>query len=196
MWLKQVEFVTSVFDLKDLPKDGLAEIAFAGRSNVGKSSLLNRLFGRRKLVKVSSTPGYTQSINFFLVNKAYYLVDLPGYGYAKAPKHVQRKWQKLIEGYLQGSKTLIGVVCILDIRRDLDQLDLDLFHYLHSLGRRVWVVLNKADKLGQPKRQARLKALSRMLPGFVEGPWVVSARTGLGVKELSEHLGRVFAPEG
>ncbi len=192
MWIKNVEFVTSVFNLKDLPDKDLPEIAFAGRSNAGKSSLLNRLFGTRKLVKVSSTPGYTQSLNFFLVNKSVYLVDLPGYGYAKAPKRVQMQWQKLIEGYLKGSKMLKGVVCILDIRRDLGQLDIDLFHYLHYLGKRVWIVLNKADKLGQSKSQNRLRSITRLIPDFVEGVWVVSARTGMGVKPLSEHLAQVF----
>ena len=196
MGWKRVEFVTSVFDLEDLPQGNLPEVAFAGRSNVGKSSLLNRLLGRKRLVKVSSTPGFTQSLNFFLVDGRYHLVDLPGYGYARAPRPVRRRWRGLVEGYLQERRVLIGVVCILDIRRDVDQLDLGLFHYLRSLGKRAWVVLNKADKIGQPGRYARSMAVSRMLPGFVEGPWVVSARTGLGVKELSEHLDGVLAAGG
>ncbi len=192
MWIKNVEFVTSVFSIGDLPGGGFPEIAFAGRSNVGKSSLLNRLFGTRKLVKVSSTPGHTQSLNFFLVNRSAYLIDLPGYGYARAPRRVQAQWQKLVEGYLQQSSNLKGVVCILDIRRDPDQLDLDLFHYIHFLGKEAWLVLNKADKLKQSGIQKRIRSIGRVIPDFVHGPWTVSARTGLGMNTLSEHLASVF----
>jgi len=192
VWIKNVEFVTSVFHLKDLPDEGLPELAFAGRSNVGKSSLLNRLIGRKGFVKVSQRPGYTQSLNFFLANKSFYLVDLPGYGFARAPKNAKKRWQKLVEGYLEKRKGLIGVVCILDIRRDPDQLDMDLFYYLHYLGRQIWVVVNKADKLGQPKRYARLKSITQSLPQFTGRPWVISAKTGLGIQELSQHLSKAL----
>ena len=124
--IKRVEFLKSCFSLRDLPGADLPEIAFAGRSNVGKSSLLNAITGRKRLVKVSSTPGFTQSLNFFLINDSAFFVDLPGYGYARAPKKVIKRWQALVEGYLKGRQTLMGVVCIFDIRRNLDDLDLDL----------------------------------------------------------------------
>lgn len=179
-------FITSAYKLSQLPPPGLPEVAFAGRSNVGKSSLLNRLLGRHNLVKVSSRPGFTQSLNFFLVNDSVYFVDLPGYGFAKAPKHVQQKWHRLVEGYIEARKPLKGVVCIFDMRRVPDQLDLDLLGYLHSLGRHIWLVFNKADKISQPKRQRQLHAIRRRLPGFIDRPLIISARTGEGVQSLLE----------
>jgi len=179
-------FITSAYKLSQLPPPGLPEVAFAGRSNVGKSSLLNRLLGRHNLVKVSSRPGFTQSLNFFLVNDSVYFVDLPGYGFAKAPKYVQQKWHRLVEGYIEARKPLKGVVCIFDMRRVPDQLDLDLLGYLHSLGRHIWLVFNKADKISQPKRQRQLHAIRRRLPGFIDRPLIISARTGEGVQSLLE----------
>ena len=181
-------FITSVYKLSQLPSLGLPEVAFAGKSNVGKSCLLNRLLGRHNLVKVSSRPGFTQCLNFFLVNDSVYFVDLPGYGFAKAPKHVQEKWRRLVEGYVGGRKSLEGVVCILDMRRVPDQLDLDLLGYLHALGKHIWLVLNKADKISQPKRQRQLQAILQRLPGFIDKPLIISARTGEGVQALMEAI--------
>jgi GTP-binding protein len=193
--ITKAAFVTSVFKLSQLPSSSLPEVAFAGRSNAGKSSLLNRLLGRRNLVKVSSRPGFTQSLNFFLVNDSVHFVDLPGYGFAKAPKHVQSKWHRLVEGYLEARRPLKGVVCIFDMRRVPDQLDLDLLDYLHDLQRHIWLVLNKADKISQPKRQRQIQAIRRRLPGFIDEPLVISARTGEGVQSLLEaiwlQIGRV-----
>ncbi len=186
--IKTVEFLKSCFSLKDLPGEDLPEIAFAGRSNVGKSSLLNAIMGRKKLVKVSSRPGFTQSVNFFLVNGSAYFVDLPGYGYAKAPRKVIKKWQALVEGYLARRKTIRGVICIFDIRRDLDDLDLNLVEYLLFMKLRPWVVLNKADKLSGSRIGSKLRQVSLLLPGEVSRPFVVSARTGKGVKELVQSV--------
>jgi GTP-binding protein len=186
--ITKAAFVASVFKLSQLPSASLPEVAFAGRSNVGKSCLLNRLLGRHNLVKVSSRPGFTQSLNFFLVNDSVYFVDLPGYGYAKAPKHVQSEWYKLIEGYIETRKPLKGVVCIFDMRRVPDQLDLDLLDYLHALGKHIWLVLNKADKISQPKRQGQIQAICRRLPGFIDEPMIISARTGEGVQSLLEAI--------
>ena len=182
--IKKAEFLRSCFSLKDLPREEMPEIAFAGRSNVGKSSLLNAIMGRKRLVKVSSSPGFTQSLNFFLVNNSAYFVDLPGYGYAKAPRNVIRRWQRLVEGYLSTRKTLKGVVCIFDIRRDLDDLDLGLIEYLRFKKVRAWIVLNKADKLSGNRVHAKLREIALLLPREISRPWVVSARTGEGVKEL------------
>ena len=184
--ITKTAFVTSVHKLSQLPSPSLPEVAFAGRSNVGKSCLLNRLLGRRNLVKVSSRPGFTQSLNFFLVNDSIHFVDLPGYGFAKAPKHVQQKWHRLVEGYIEGRKPLRGVVCIFDMRRIPDQLDLDLLDYLHALGRHIWLVLNKADKISRPKRQKQIQAICQRLPGFIDKPLIISARTGEGVQSLLE----------
>ena len=178
----------SCFALKDLPPEELPEIAFAGRSNVGKSSLLNAVMGRKRLVKVSSRPGFTQSLNFFLVNDTAYFVDLPGYGYAKAPRNVKKRWQALVEGYLKGRQTLRGVVCIFDIRRHMDDLDLDLVEYLLFLKIKPWIVLNKADKLSRSRIQAKLREITLLLPREVSRPRAVSARTGKGVKDMVESV--------
>ncbi len=186
--IKNVEFLKSCFSLKDLPPEDLPEIAFAGRSNVGKSSLLNAIMRRKKLVKVSSRPGFTQSVNFFIVNGSAYFVDLPGYGYAKAPKKVRKRWQALVEGYLSNRTTITGVVCIFDIRRDLDDMDLNLVEYLLFRKLKPLVVLNKSDKLSGSRIGSRLQAVRLLLPGEIPRPQVVSARTGKGVKELVQSV--------
>ncbi len=186
--IKDVEFVTSVYSLKELPAELPVEIAFAGRSNVGKSSLLNAIFGRRKYVKVSSRPGFTQSLNFFLINRQAYFVDLPGYGYAKAPRKVIKKWQRLIEGYLEERSTLKGVVCIFDIRRGVDELDMGLINYLQSIKVTPWVVFNKADKLSTNKIRANLERARLLLPELPLPPFVVSAKTKKGVSQFLEQV--------
>ncbi len=179
--IKNVEFIKSVYSIKELPEELPVEIAFAGRSNVGKSSLLNAIFGRRKYVKVSSRPGFTQALNFFLINKSAYFVDLPGYGYAKAPKKVIEKWQRLIENYLTGRQSLRGVVCIFDIRRGVDELDIGLLNYLMSLGVEPFVVFNKADKLSNNKIRASLDRSKILMPRLATPPFVLSAKTKKGV---------------
>jgi len=186
--IRNVEFIKSVYSLKELPEELPVEIAFAGRSNVGKSSLLNALFGRRKYVKVSSRPGFTQSLNFFLVNKRSYFVDLPGYGYAKAPKRVIQQWQRLIEGYLLNRKALRGVVCIFDIRRGLGELDIGLINYLKSIKVEPWVVFNKADKLSSNKLNANIQQAKILLPALSMEPFVVSAKTKKGIGDLLDSL--------
>jgi GTP-binding protein len=184
------EFVTSVFSSHNLPVSDLPEIAFAGRSNVGKSSLLNRLLNRKALVKVSSRPGFTQSLNFFCVNQAVHFVDLPGYGFARAPKKVKYQWYALVEGYLKERKQLKCVVCILDMRRMPDRLDLDMLDFLKAFSIPALVVLNKADKISQPKRKRQLNAITGMLTLSAQyAPVIVSARTGEGVQKLRNLLG-------
>ncbi len=185
----RAEFEKSVFRLQELPEPTMAEVAFAGRSNVGKSSLLNRILGRHNLVRVSSRPGFTQSLNFFVVNNTYRFVDLPGYGYAKAPRSAQEKWRRLIEGYLQARQVLGLVVCLMDIRREPDPLDQDLLSYLDHLGKSQLIVFNKADKISQPQRARRLKAISERLGGErTKYALLVSARTGEGVERLLERI--------
>ncbi|NIA08931.1 MAG: YihA family ribosome biogenesis GTP-binding protein, partial [Nitrospiraceae bacterium] len=168
-------FIKSVFDRLQLPPTDFPEVAFAGKSNVGKSSLLNRIMGRQNLVKVSSRPGLTQSLNFFLVNRSVYFVDLPGYGYAKAPRDIRNRWHRLVEGYIETREVLNGVVCIFDIRRVPDQMDLGLLEYLHDLKRTVWIALNKADKISRPKRHRQIQIISQKIPGFIDKtPLIVS----------------------
>ena len=157
--IKSAEFKTSCVKLSACPPGEFPEIAFAGRSNVGKSSLMNRLLNRTSLVKVSQTPGKTQTLNFFLINGLFYFVDLPGYGYARVPESVKKEWQGMIEGYLSGRKQLRLVVLLLDIRREPLAQDLQMkewldFHHVPAL-----VVATKSDKLSPAARDRSLEAI-------------------------------------
>ncbi len=185
MKIKQVEFVTSVADLKRLPKDGLPQIAFAGRSNVGKSSLLNTLCNRKKLALVSSTPGKTRLINFFRVNNNFYFVDLPGYGYAKVSKMMQESWKRLIESYLQSSPALCGVVVLTDIRLPVQPGDAQLIEVLSAQGMPLIVVGTKADKLSKSQLQRQLAENVKALEPFgITRIIPFSSVTGTGKVEL------------
>ena len=186
----EVEFLTSAFALRQLPDPDYPEIAFAGRSNVGKSSLMNRLLNRKNLVKVSAKPGKTQSLNYFLVDRALYLVDLPGYGYAKVPMAVKGLWQGLITDYLETRTSLRCVVVILDIRHPLKALDLDLITWLKGIGRTYIPVYTKLDKLTRGERLQHTAALDAGL-GVTAGERVLfSSQTGEGREELITRLGR------
>ena len=168
------------------PDAGLPEIAFAGRSNVGKSSLLNRLVHRKKFARVSNTPGRTREINFFKVNDQFVLVDLPGYGYARVSKERRAEWQPLIESYLQGSRDLRGIVELIDVRHDPTDDDRRMLGFLADLGMPTIVVLTKIDKLTPAKRAARLTALASDL-GLDDDQLIpFSAVTGEGRNELAE----------
>ena len=194
---QKVALERAAFEPPQLPPPELPELVFAGRSNVGKSSLLNRLFGTRKLVRVSGRPGFTSSINFYSVADRFRCVDLPGYGYARVPARERRRWQGLIEAYLRGRGGAIRcVVCILDIRRRPDQLDVGLFAYLKELGLEMAAVVNKADKLPQPRRRRALAAIEALLPPLRHPIFTVSARTGEGVEELAYFLCRLVEDEG
>jgi GTP-binding protein len=188
--IKSTEFLTSAVDAKGYPPAGPPEAAFAGRSNVGKSSLINRLVQRRKLVRVSSTPGRTQQINFFSINQDQFrLVDLPGYGFAKVPKAIKAGWRRMVETYLSGRATLTCVVVILDIRRDPGVEDLMLLDYLNAHAIPALITLTKADKLSNNKRSARLAKLLPRLAAYDSKPIPVSATTGLGRDILWQRLG-------
>lgn len=154
----ETTFVISAYRLDQLPADELPEIAFAGRSNVGKSSLLNTLLNRKQLAKVSSRPGKTTGLNFFLVQQSMYFVDLPGYGYAKVGKEQRFSWGKLISAYLETRKQLAGVVVIMDLRHGVKQLDTELLHWLRRQAIPFLAVYTKADKLSgnERSRQAAL----------------------------------------
>lgn len=170
------------------PDPVLPEVAFAGRSNVGKSSLLNRLVGRRKLARVSRTPGRTQEINFFRLNDAIVLADLPGYGFARVGKDRRRTWRALIEGYLGGSPALRGVVLLVDARHDPSPDDLAMREYLGELGVPVLIALTKWDKLNATARRAQLAALATALDVSEDQVVPTSAETGHGRDELAEAL--------
>ena len=152
MKILSAEFVTSAAKPAQYPPAKYSEMAFAGRSNVGKSSLINTLVNRKHLVKTSSTPGRTQLINFFDINNNLTFVDLPGYGYAKVPAAVKKNWGPMIETYLSTRKTLKGVVVIMDIRRIPRQEEHDLIDWLKYFSIAGVLVLTKTDKLSKPKR--------------------------------------------
>lgn len=168
------------------PATSLPEVAFAGRSNVGKSSLLNALVRRRSLARVSRTPGRTREINFFAVNDEFILVDLPGYGYARVSKTARAGWRPLIENYLRYSETLRGLVLLLDVRRDVTEEDLQMLAFLAERRLPVLVVLTKVDKLTPRGAEARVAALTESLGLAPEQVVPFSAVTGMGRDDLAE----------
>ena len=184
----RVEFVDSVFSLAQLPPGDLPEIAFAGRSNVGKSSLLNCLLKRRNLVKVSARPGKTQSLNFYLVDQRLHLVDLPGYGYAKVDKRLQEKWRQLISSYLESRGNLRVVVVIIDLRHSLKDLDRMLVDWLREVGVPCLPVYTKMDKLARSQQQRQARGLDAGLGIGPEQRLLFSAKTGEGRPELLARL--------
>lgn len=170
------------------PDPTLPEVAFAGRSNVGKSSLLNKLIRRRKFARVSNTPGRTREINFFKVNDAFVFVDLPGYGYARISKERRAEWKPLIESYLQSSPQLRGIVHLLDVRHDPTDDDHQMLDFLGDLGVPTIVVLTKIDKLTNKERARRIPELSAGLGLDAEQVMPFSAETGEGRDELAEAI--------
>jgi GTP-binding protein len=170
------------------PPPLLPEIAFAGRSNVGKSSLINRLLNRKKAARVSKTPGRTREINFFEINGQFVLADLPGYGYAKVSKEARAAWRPLIEGYLQGSPTLKGVVQLLDARRVPTDDDLQMLDFLAHVGTPTIIVATKIDKLKNAERTGRIEALAREAGIEMDQLIPFSAVTGDGRDELAEAM--------
>jgi len=191
----EVEFLESAYALKQLPSPDYPEIAFAGRSNVGKSSLMNRLLNRKNLVKVSAKPGKTQSLNYFLVDKSLYLVDLPGYGYAKVPMAVKGMWQGLITDYIETRDTLRCVVVIIDIRHPLKTLDLELVTWLRGIGRNYLPVYTKLDKLTRGERLRHATALDAGLRVAAGERVLFSSQTGEGREELISRLERYLVTE-
>lgn len=185
MTIQSAEFLTSVGFLNQLPTDGRSEIAFLGRSNVGKSSLLNRLLNRKKLVKTSGTPGKTRTLNFFTINDAFYFVDLPGYGYAKRSQSERAQWGQLIEGYISNRDVLKGFVQLIDVRHAPTADDLQMIEWLSHSGKPFVIVGTKADKLSNNKLQASLARTKRVLAWQGELPLLpFSAITGRGKDAL------------
>src|SRR5262250_1603041 len=156
MKIKSAKFVKSATSPEHYPRDGRPEIAFLGRSNVGKSSLINSLLGVRGLARTSSTPGRTQLINFFLINDAFYLVDLPGYGYARVPSEVKREWGPMVEKYLARRPNLVLSVLITDSRHKPTELDLQMIDWLRAKNRPFVIAATKADKLSSNELKASL----------------------------------------
>ena len=161
-------FLTTVAKLSDLPVDALREVAFAGRSNAGKSSAINTLAAHTRLAFVSKTPGRTQHLNYFQVQAGRYFVDLPGYGYAKTPVSVRRQWDGLIGPYMETRRELVGLVLIMDSRHPLTDLDCQLIEWFASTGRPIHILLSKADKLNRQEQALTLRGVRERLVEFGE----------------------------
>lgn len=193
--LIDAQFVTTAVELKGLPTDHAAEVAFVGRSNVGKSSMINALTGRKKLVRVSNTPGRTRTLNFFDVElerdgvrHRVRLADLPGYGFAKASKTERAQWEKMITSYLENRHRLEVVVSIIDAEVGPSAEDLVTLDYLQSKSRRILVVATKIDRLPKARRKPRLQALAQELSLPREAVLAFSATDKIGVDEVWEAL--------
>jgi GTP-binding protein len=185
----EVEFLKSAFREKDYPPTDKPEIAFAGKSNVGKSSLINVLVNRKGIARTSSRPGRTQAINFFSVEDRLVFVDLPGYGYARVSREVKNSWKVMVENYLRKRSNLKGVVLILDLRRDLSAEDTDLLHWLNHYGITILIVLTKKDKLSRSKASTRARELSNQLQEITpKRPILFSAKTKKGKEEIWEEI--------
>lgn len=185
MKVETAEFIRSAHQGGDFLRDGRPEIALAGRSNVGKSSLMNRLLGRKALARISSTPGRTRSVNYFLVNRRFYFVDLPGYGYAKAGKGERREWGELVDAYIRQSLPRALVLLLVDGKVGATPLDCQACGYLTGLGAEIAVVATKIDQVSRGRRGAAVLGIRRTL-GLGEATSLipVSAHSGEGMKEL------------
>jgi len=189
MKILSAEFVTSAAGPKQLPDDDRPQIAFSGRSNVGKSSLINAFLNRKSLVKTSATPGKTQLVNFFLINGEFYCVDLPGYGYARAPRSVVDAWAPMIEGYIKDSPQIRVIVVLLDIRREPDERDKRLIQWLAHYNVPAFYVLTKADKVKRNEAAQARQSVARKL-GLAEPPLLTSVKTGQGIVELKAEIAK------
>lgn len=190
MIIHSAEFLRSGLKAVHFPQTGLPEIAFAGRSNVGKSSLINALLGRKSLVRTSRRPGQTRLLNFFLVNDDFVLVDLPGYGFSKAPKEVIRSYQQAMSGYLKTRKTLISVVILLDIRRLPSNEDKGFQRLVQSCGLDPLWVLTKSDTVGRGSWKRAWSMISEDLGHPGGNPIFFSAKTGQGREEIWDEIDR------
>ena len=186
MKITSAQFVKSAFDRSHWLADGRPEIAFLGRSNVGKSSLINSLLGRRGLARTSNTPGRTQSINFFLINDQFYFADLPGYGYAKVSKTMRADWGRMAEEYLANREELVLCVQLVDARHEPSKLDAQLNEWLKHYGKVHLIVATKSDKLSRNELQRSLNVIKRT---FADSPVIsYSSETAMGRDELWSRL--------
>lgn len=194
---QSAKFTTSAPDIRHLPADSGLEVAFAGRSNAGKSSALNVLTRQNALARTSKTPGRTQQINVFALDDYRRLVDLPGYGFAKVPMEMKLKWQQALSEYLEKRQCLAGLVVLMDIRHPMKDLDQELIHWAVASNLPVLVVLTKADKLKSGARKQVLMKIEEAIPGFNGDVEVMmfSSLTKLGLPQLEQKLQQWYALE-
>jgi GTP-binding protein len=189
----EITFLKSAFQEKHYPPMDKPEIAFAGRSNVGKSTLINVLVNRKGIARTSSKPGRTQALNFFYVDNRFYLVDLPGYGYARVPLEVKKSWGKMVETYLVKRSNLRAVLVILDIRRDPTSGDKDLLAWLKQYGIHVILVLTKADKVSKNQCNSRVRRIGIQLEGLSnDEPVIFSSKTRVGKGKIWEKINEII----
>lgn len=196
MVIKSVNLETVCGITSVLPKNDKPEIAFAGKSNVGKSSLINALMNRKSLARTSAQPGKTQTINFYNINDAMYLVDLPGYGYAKVSQNEKEKWGKMIENYLHESKQLKAVFLLIDIRHEPSANDKQMYDWISYQGYNPIIIATKLDKINRSQVQKQVKIIKNKLqvkPGTLILPF--SAQTKQGREEIWEVMDRLVLPE-
>lgn len=184
--MKKIEFVKAVYNLKDLPKKELSSVILGGRSNVGKSSFINSLFRPLKVAKTSSTPGKTRSINYYLVENKFYLIDLSGFGYAKVSKSERDNWQKLISSFIEENRNLVLAFHLIDSRHEPTPLDIELNHFLREKNIPYNIILNKIDKLKQSEIAFARKNIVKIFPEllFGENLFAFSSIDGTGRKEI------------
>jgi len=180
----KVEFMKSAHQLEDLPRHQFPEIAFSGRSNVGKSSLINMLLGRKKMARISKTPGRTRSINFFNIDDRFCLVDLPGYGYAKVPEQEKEKWAFLIENYLHQRSNLKGIIQIVDVRHPPSEDDIMMVDWLKAMDIKYIIAATKSDKLKNSQLKPQQKLIAEKLGVSKEKILLTSAKNRRGRKPL------------
>ncbi|HXG57634.1 MAG TPA: ribosome biogenesis GTP-binding protein YihA/YsxC [Thermoanaerobaculia bacterium] len=188
MEIKSVEFHRAAYQAGDFPRDERPQFAMVGRSNVGKSSLINAVLNRKQIARVSQTPGKTQAIHFYLINGRFYLVDLPGYGYAKVPRNVRSSWGDLVRGYLDGPHALRLIFLLLDVRRDPADHDLQMHDWSRAAGIDERVVLTKSDKLSNNELAKRRAEIARELDVAPDALLAVSAVTRRGIEDVRREI--------
>jgi len=188
MIIRSAKFICSAVTPGQYPPADLPEVAFAGRSNVGKSSLINKILNRKKLVRTSKTPGRTQLLNFFEINELWRFVDFPGYGYAKVPVEIKKRWRPMVESYLTSRVNLRGMVWLLDIRREVSKEDLQLWDWLQVKQVPVIIVVTKADKLSKNKRNKQAASIAKSLGRKAQELIQFSATSGEGKDEIWQAL--------
>ncbi|MEX2353140.1 MAG: ribosome biogenesis GTP-binding protein YihA/YsxC [Gammaproteobacteria bacterium] len=192
---RQAEYILSAHEFSHFPPDSGREVAFVGRSNVGKSSVINTITDQKNLARTSKTPGRTQQINFFHVEDGIRLVDLPGYGFAKVALSMKQQWFTLINRYLTNRQSLAGLVIIVDIRREISAEDRQMLEWCVTMGVAVHVLINKADKLAFGKRKQALHRFQQELAGSPASFQLYSATAKTGTDEVREVLGLWLFPE-
>lgn len=186
--IKTVEFHRAAYQPADFPRDGRPQFAMVGRSNVGKSSLINALLKRKGVARVSQTPGKTQAVQFYLINEQFHLVDLPGYGYAKVPKSIARSWGDLVRGYLESATALKVIFLLLDVRREPGEHDLQMHEWARTYDVYERVVLTKGDKLSNNQLVAAKKTIAASLDADPAELIVSSAVTKTGIDQIRREI--------